>query len=351
MKDDKAVEEIYAVDMFSGAGGITQGLKQAGYSVIMATDIDKDFSTAHRHNHPNVPFLERDITELTPKEFSKSIRATPFVNGHPIHLVSGGPPCQGFSMTGRRKSDDPRNQLFQHYLNVLKELKPQFFFMENVTGMLSMKQTASGKKGEFFDHIMDMFRKVLPEYEIDYRVINMADYGVPQTRRRVIILGNRLGIPIDECFPKPDHTEDDYETVWDNIKDLTKIENDGIPNHRRMNHSKQIVERMSKVKSGKYIKKRRSNQKQTFQCVYQRLEKDKPAPTLVPGHSAFPIHPVEHRSLTFREAARLQTFPDDMEFFGSQIQQGLAVGNAVPPMFAEKLGKRIAELVREKSKD
>ena len=107
---------------------------------------------------------------------------------------------------------------------------------------------------------------------------------------------------------------------------------------------------MSKVKSGKYIKKRRSNQKQTFQCVYQRLEKDKPAPTLVPGHSAFPIHPVEHRSLTFREAARLQTFPDDMEFFGSQIQQGLAVGNAVPPMFAEKLGKRIAELIREKSK-
>lgn len=348
MAKEKSDDGIYAVDLFSGAGGITEGLKNAGYSVIMATDIDQDFSAAHRHNHPDVPFLERDITELTPKEFSKSIRATPFVNGHPIHVLSGGPPCQGFSMTGRRNSDDPRNQLFQHYIKVLKELKPQFFFMENVTGMLTMKQS-NGEK--FFDNIMTEFRKKLPGYEIDYKVVNMAEYGVPQKRRRVIVLGNRLGIPVEECFPKPDHTEDEYETVWDHIKDLTKVDNDEIPNHRRMNHSKQIVERMSKVKAGNYIAKRKSNQMQTFQCVYQRLEKDKPAPTLVPGHSAFPIHPVEHRSLTFREAARLQTFPDEMVFYGSQIKQGLAVGNAVPPLFAEKLGKRIAQLIREHSKD
>ena len=347
MAKEKSDDGIYAVDLFSGAGGITEGLKNAGMSVIMATDIDQDFSAAHRHNHPDVPFLERDITELTPKEFSKSIRATPFVNGHPIHVLSGGPPCQGFSMTGRRNSDDPRNQLFQHYIKVLKELKPQFFFMENVTGMLTMKQS-NGEK--FFDNIMAEFRKKLPGYEIDYKVVNMAEYGVPQKRRRVIVLGNRLGIPVEECFPKPDHTEEDYETVWDNIKDLTNVDNDEIPNHRRMNHSKQIVERMSKVKAGKYIAKRKSNQMQTFQCVYQRLEKDKPAPTLVPGHSAFPIHPVEHRSLTFREAARLQTFPDEMVFYGSQIKQGLAVGNAVPPLFAEKLGKRIAQLIRENSK-
>ena len=341
---------LYAVDLFSGAGGITEGLKNAGFDVLMATDIDRDFSTAHRENHPDVPFLEVDITEMTADRFHDSIRATPFVNGQSINLVSGGPPCQGFSMTGRRNSSDHRNQLFRHYLKILHRLRPEFFFMENVTGMLSMKQP-NGEK--FFDNILAMFRKVMTGYEVDFRVVNMADYGVPQSRRRVIILGNRLGIPVDECFPKPDHGDGlkPFEVVWDHIADLTKVKDDAIPNHRRMHHSKQIVERMSKVKSGKYIKKRRSNQKQTFQCVYQRLVKDRPAPTLVPGHSAFPIHPVEHRSLTFREAARLQTMPDSMVFHGSQIQQGLAVGNAVPPLFAEKLARRIGELIREGRKE
>ncbi|MGH9910747.1 MAG: DNA cytosine methyltransferase, partial [Nitrososphaerales archaeon] len=313
--------------------------------VIMATDIDHDFATAHRRNHPDIPFLEKDITLFSP-DFFKFI-----CNGHHVHLVSGGPPCQGFSMNGNRDTDDPRNKLFKHYVKILKVLNPEFFFMENVTGMLSMKN----KNGErFIDEVMRDFKK-LRGYTVDYKVINMADYGVPQTRKRVVMIGNRLGFSIDECIPVPEYGEDrkyKYEKSGKYIMGLVNVPEQALPNHRRMNHNESVVRTMSMVKEGHYMPKdlpKDSIKKKTFQTVYRRVDRNKPAPTMVPGHSAFPIHPTENRSLTFREAARLQTFRDDYVFYGTTIKQGLAVGNAVPPLFVQRLGEHLLNLLKTKT--
>ena len=338
--------KFHAIDLFSGAGGITQGLLDADYDVVMATDINHNFATAHRRNSPEVPFLETDITKITPEMFRF------LCNGHHIHLISGGPPCQGFSLNGKREGGDPRNKLFNHYVKILKIFNPEFFFMENVLGMLSLKN----EKGKLFiEQVISEFKK-LKGYNVDYRIINMADYGVPQLRKRVIIIGNRLGLSMDECLPEAEYgpgRKYPHEKCGKYIMDLVKIPEgtNEFPNHRRMDHSKDVQKTMSLVKEGKYMPKnlkQKGPKKKTFQTVYRRVNRDKPAPSMIPGHSAFPIHPTENRSLTFREAARIQTFPDYFEFFGTTIDQALAVGNAVPPLFVKKLGEHIKNLLKEK---
>lgn len=220
-------EKYNAVDLFAGAGGITEGMKNAGFRVVMATDVDHYFSTIHRRNHPDVPFLEKDITLWSPELFRF------LCNGHHVHVVSGGPPCQGFSMNGSRDVDDPRNELFKHYVKILKVLDPEFFFMENVPGMLSMK-TKTGEK--FIEYVMREFKK-LEGYVVEYRIINMADYGVPQTRKRLLIIGNRLGVPIDQCLPEAEYgpgKKYPYEAAGKYIMDLVDIANEAVPNHRRI---------------------------------------------------------------------------------------------------------------------
>lgn len=345
------IRKYNAVDLFAGAGGITEGMKRAGFNVVMATDIDHHFSTIHRLNHPDVPFLEKDITLWSPKLFRF------LCNGHRIHVVTGGPPCQGFSLNGTRNIADPRNQLFKHYIKILRILNPEFFFMENVLGILSIK-TKTGEK--FIDEVMKEFKK-LDGYIVDFRIINMADYGVPQTRRRVLIIGNRLGIPADDCLPIAEYgprRKYPYEAVGKYIMDLADAPDDSVPNHRRMKHSPEVIKTMNIVREGEYMPKHirdDSGKKKTFQTVYRRVDRNKPAPTMVPGHMAFPIHPTQNRSLTVREAARIQTFQDDYVFGNAKypvptVPQGLAVGNAVPPLFVEKLGKKILELLKAKVK-
>ena len=341
-KKIKTNEKFNAIDLFSGAGGITHGLTDADFKVIMATDINHNFATSHRRNMPKVPFLEVDITKITPETF-RSI-----CNAHHIHLISGGPPCQGFSLNGKREWEDPRNELFKHYLKILKIFNPEFFFMENVLGMLSLK---NGKGDLFIDQVISEFKK-LKGYDVGYKIINMADYGVPQLRKRVIIIGNRLGLSIDECLPEAKYgpgKEHPYETSEKHIMDLVSMPEGSIPNHRRMNHSKDVIKTMSLVKEGKYMPKDQKHsdlKKKIFQTVYRRVDRKKPAPSMIPGHSAFPIHPTENRSLTFREAARIQTFRDDFEFFGTNDDQGLAIGNAVPPLFVKQLGEHILGILK-----
>lgn len=349
-------KSLNAVDLFAGAGGITLGLDRAGFRIVLANDIDHWASSAHRRNHPEVPFVERDITKISAKTFKE------LCNSHKIHLVSGGPPCQGFSMTGARRPGDARNELFKHYIRILKSLNPNFFFMENVKGLLSMK-TKEGEK--IIDRMMKSFR-TLKGYIVDYRVFNFADYGVPQTRERVIFIGNRMGYTFSETVPPQTHSKEPNMTlngkglerwvkVGETIMDLAGKPSGYLPNHAIMNHSKTVRERMSLIPEGEMIPKKFPKgkehlKKKSFQTIYQRLARNKPAPTIVPGHMAFPIHPTKNRSLTVREAARLQTFPDNFEFFGPGISQGLQAGNAVPPVFAYRLGLHIKKLMLKKMK-
>ena len=158
-----------------------------------------------------------------------------------------------------------------------------------------------------------------------------------------------MGLSMEECLPEAEYgpgRKYPYEKCGKYIMDLVSVPEGALPNHRVMNHSKDVMKTMGLVKEGKYMPKnlkQKGPKKKTFQTVYRRVDRKKPAPSMIPGHSAFPIHPTKNRSLTFREAARIQTFRDDYEFYGTTIAQGLAIGNAVPPLFVKKLGEILLE--------
>ncbi len=265
-----------------------------------------------------------------------------------INLMLGGPPCQGFSTIGKRASSDetkrtshdPRNELVIEYARLIKEILPLFIVMENVKGILTKD------KGKYLDDVLGSLEK--NGYEVGFKLLNMADYGVPQIRERVIILGNRVGMPI--VFPEPDHGEKSKnKRPWVScgpiIEDLEGLGDISEFNHVALKHTPKIIERYKLIPQGGRLPEKElptELYRRNFGNTYKRLHADRPALTMVPGNDAFPIHPKLNRSLTVREAARIQTFPDDFIFMGNRRQQGHQVGNAVPPLFSEKLAIVIA---------
>ena len=187
------------IDLFCGAGGLHMGFEKAGYDIRLCVDNDPLVEKTHKRNFPDIPFINRDIRKLSAEEVKK------YLNGEEVDIIIGGPPCQGFSTIGKRVSSnpevraehDPRNELVLTYAELIEELHPKFIVMENVKGILTMKN------GAYFSTVMSALRK--SGYEVDYRLINMADYGVPQVRERVVIIGNRVGMPV--TFPEPDHSD------------------------------------------------------------------------------------------------------------------------------------------------
>ena len=194
-------------------------------------------------------------------------------------------------------------------------------------------------------------------YDARYKLINMADYGVPEIRERVIILGNRVGLPVE--FPQPDHSDNPndglpmWENCWSVIKDLVDLPDTPEFNHVALKHTPKNIERYKLIPEGGRLPENAlppELYRKNFGNTFKRLSRTRPALTMVPGNDAFPIHPVLNRSLTVREAARIQTFPDEMIFEGNRRQQGHQVGNAVPPLFSEKLAKFILTQI-EKAKE
>ena len=266
-----------------------------------------------------------------------------------MDLIIGGPPCQGFSTIGKRLVKDPRNELVFEFIRFVKVIKPKVFLMENVRGLLS------ANNGLIKDAITAEFEKI--GYNVTHEVICAADYGVPQMRYRVLFLGIRKDLKTMPTFPEKTVTKDHYVTVGDVIMDLVGQENQ-FPNHVPMNHNDIVKKRISLIKEGEGIpdaglpedvaKGSRSdytdNTIKNFSHVYRRLSRTKPATTMVPGHNAFPLHPTEDRSLTVREAARIQTFPDDVIFEGTRQNQCIQVGNAVPVKLAYEMAEHIKKL-------
>ena len=221
--------------------------------------------------------------------------------------------------------------------------------MENVKGMLTLD------KGAYLENVM----KTLHEagYNAEYRLINMADYGVPEIRNRVIIIGNRVGLPV--AFPNPDHSDnpDDGLPGWTTcgsvLKDLVDMPDNPQFNHVALKHTPKNIERYKLIPQGGRLPEDNlppELYRKNFGNTFKRLDPNRPALTMVPGNDAFPIHPTLHRSLTVREAARIQTFPDWVIFEGNRRQQGHQVGNAVPPVFSHKLGDFIKTQI-EKAKE
>ena len=345
------------IDLFSGAGGIGLGFCAAGYQQIFSADFDAGVAKTHRYNHKEIPFIEGDLSD---KKIFNQIKKD---YGHiDIDVIVGGPPCQGFSIFGNRRflnskdynpHDDERNKLIFTYLDYVKLFNPKWFLIENVPGLVSLDD------GWFIKSLIKEVEK-LGYKNHDYRVINTADYGVPQKRKRFILIANRTGNiipwPKPKYFETPEEWQYPFRTVNEVITGLdTKTSESAYKNHMPMNHSEDVKERFSYIKEGlklnpddlpKNLQISRSGKKiQSFSKVFFRLDRNKPSPTLVPGHSAFPIHPWLNRQLTIREAARIQTFPDEIEFLGSTGQQCKQVGNAFPPMAAEIFANAIFKAI------
>lgn len=345
------------IDLFAGCGGLSLGFMQAGFEINQAVEFDPIIAKTYQINHPGVNLIIDDI---------KNIDTTGIFNGVDADIIIGGPPCQGFSMAGARIRhgfiDDPRNYLFKHYFNVVKEVRPKVFIMENVKGIATMQG------GRIFEEIQRIFQDADAlggkPYRLFHRVINAANFGVPQRRERMIIIGTLIeNVDIEDLWEKTaeDIRKDiptyfDSVTVRDAIGNLPMTTLDGIidnpipktdyelylscgkktiTNHIRSKHSKTAIERMQQIKNGENYKVLNENIKSIHSGSYGRLCWDEQASTITtrfdtPAGGRF-IHPVEDRTLTPREAARIQSFPDSYAFYGDKRSISRQIGNAVPP--------------------
>lgn len=332
------------IDLFSGAGGLMRGFMDAGMTPVFSVEVWQPAIETHNLNYPQVPIITKDIRKIENTDLTKYIGK--------VDVIIGGPPCQGFSTIGKRLVKDPRNELVFEFIRFVNVIKPKMFLMENVRGLLS----SDGGKTKMA--IEEEFKSI--GYSVISKVICAADYGVPQLRNRIFFLGIRNDLSAPLSFPQPTHTRDHYTTVGDAINDLIGKENT-ISNHVPMKHNKTVEARISCIKEGEGIPKEglpdevacgsrsdyKNNKIKNFSHVYRRLSRFRSATTMVPGHNAFPLHPTENRSLTVREAARIQTFPDDVVFCGNRQNQCIQVGNAVPVLLAYHFAKHIKKILAE----
>lgn len=357
------------VDLFCGAGGLSHGFTQAGYEVLFGSDIDPTFGRTFMASHPKARFSATPIQALTVDDVLQVTRLKP----GELDVLVGGPPCQGYSVYNHgRGEQDPRAGLFREYLRLVCGLQPKWLVMENVTGLKSI----SG--GRLIDSILAEIRAAGYE-NVSYQVLKAEEFGVPQERRRIVFIANRLDIPVE--FPKISHDGKvkPFVTVWDAIGDLPPIErqwefeaganyvsppqNDyqtslrlnskTAPNHYGPRLSKVNLDRIRHIPQGGswrdvpvdllpagMKKAKRSDHTKR----YGRPRPTDLACTILTKcdiHWGAYIHPVQNRAFTVREAARLQSFSDDFVFYGSMTEQFVQVGNAVPPLLARAIARTI----------
>jgi len=327
MKD----KDLYYVDLFSGSGGLTLGFEEAGFKNVFSIDSESSFCDTYEKNFPSHKLIRGNVESLSKGDILELVR------GKNVDVVVGGPPCQGFSIAGnigRRFLEDPRNHLFKEFVRYVKIIKPKYFVMENVARLYTHN------RGSTRDEILNTFISIGYE-NVECKILNSADYGVPQTRKRVIFIGSRDGKNI--LFPTPSYTE--YRTVKDAIGDLPVInsgEDSKVPNHIAMNHSVAMLDKMRHVKDGgnrndipAEIRPQTGDARK-----YIRYNSSKPSVT-VTGDMRKVFHYDNNRALTVRELARIQTYPDSFVFLGTSSSQQQQVGNSVPPLMAEAIAKQI----------
>jgi DNA (cytosine-5)-methyltransferase 1 len=321
------------IDLFSGAGGFSLGFDNTGFQNVFSIDIAPSFCETYAYNFPEHQLIEKDICELADseieylKEFDK------------IDVVIGGPPCQGFSIAGnigRKFVDDPRNRLFKEFVRVVKVIKPRFFVMENVARLYTHN------KGETRKEIIRDFEKL--GYKVDCKILNSADYGVPQVRKRVIFIGSETNQEIE--FPSKEVEK--YISVKEALSSYPKLESgeqSSVPNHIAMSHSEQMLTKMSYVTDGGDRNQIPVKIRPTSGDVrkYIKYASEKPS-VCVTGDMRKIFHYEQNRALTVRELAKLQSFPDDFIFKGTRISQQQQVGNSVPPKMAEAIAKVIIKM-------
>ncbi|WP_333669609.1 DNA cytosine methyltransferase [Acinetobacter guillouiae] len=390
------MKRYQVLDLFSGAGGMAEGFLQAGFDIPFASDRSPQAALTYEYRHRDqlgyrLNYFCGDVQVLAEEKTLKEFLGNDLYN---IDVICGGPPCQGFSMAGKRNPDDLRNQLVRSYINILKQVQPKYFVMENVTGILSAK--FSSYQGQSQNYENELVTKVLlKEFkEIGYKnvlieTLDASEYGVPQRRKRVIFLGTRDDISIQLLHPLP--LKSKKVTTKDAISDLEKIENGSkveeyrnkakseyqiesrngrtpnskdkkvksqkLSNHETSKHTSLVVERFNLLAPGEDFKKIYNNLSEEQQERYKtrkhncrRMLQNEPSPTVLTLPDDM-VHYSKNRILTVRELARLQSFDDSFEFLGKRTTGGVLrkqetpqytlVGNAVPPLLAKAIALEI----------
>lgn len=371
------------VDLFSGAGGLTFGfyyklinnefIQNENCEIVFANEWDKCAAEAFRKNFPSINMINKDIKSLTEKEIKENIA------DKEIDLIIGGPPCQSYSTIGRRKYDD-KAKMYEEYYRLLSIIKPKMFLFENVKGMLSMKNPNGGK---VIEDIKKSFDSI--EYNIDFRVLDAANYGVPQHRERVFIIGWRKDLNIKWSFENIEKSKKQI-SIKQAINDLPSVSagtnvtsyNGKQPTNSYQKlmrkHSKHIschfspvygnkiqtiINHVTQGKGKNYINElvdkglipKEYRLTSGYDNTYGRLIENQPSTTITNNMSTPSglrcIHYTENRALTPREGARIQSFPDWFEFVGTKKDITTQIGNAVPPLLAMKIATQIEKVLSE----
>ncbi len=373
-------EQFLMADLFAGCGGLSLGLEQAGFTPWFANEINPLFFNTYRHNHnlPDANYFVGDINQLNKNlsEYKEVLKD--------ITIVCGGPPCQGFSMANRQRLiNDKRNNLYKAYIYFLSRVRPKFFIMENVRGMA---KRADEIKQDFKDFLGD-------DYQYDCRILNAQDYGVPQNRERFIFIGNRVGVDVKLIFEEIEKQKRSPFVLKDALSGLPTLGNkeqkgaknvenstsgfteldfeydvndfysfingdreiDKLYNHKNRYNNSRDIEIFSRLPQGANSLHPSiqdimpyTSRNHIFKDKYFKLDEGKICKTIT-AHMKFDchmyIHPWEARGLSPREAARMQTFPDDYVFTGTQNNWYAQIGNAVPVKLSEAIGKAIMKFL------
>lgn len=358
------MKQYNIIDLFAGVGGLSYGFsKLPQFNIVAANEIEKDIAIAYTLNHPNAEMLNCDINNLTEDVLEKTLK------GQKIDIVVGGPPCQSYSTLGKRQNDERAN-LFMEYKRVLKILQPKAFVFENVVGLLSMN------KGTLFKQIQAEFEEL--GYTLQHEVLDAVDFGVPQHRERVILVGFKGKNPF--VYPTPTHGDGlkPYVTLKDAIGDLPTLESgEGKSNYAASitneflefvrGDNQSVVEEHISPRNGEHLikimKALKDGQskndlpedirpKSGYGNTYAKLWWNRPSTTITRNFacpsSSRCIHPRDSRALSIREGARLQSFPDDYKFYGSSGMKRLEIGNAVPPLLSIAIAKQMLEALEQK---
>ena len=327
-----------AVDLFSGAGGLAFGFRTAGWRVALAVEHDRHAAQTYRANHPGTPVIEGDVGALSVSDIQ--IVCPGLVEPH---AVLAGPPCQGYSAAGSRDPDDPKNLLYEHVARLANGLRARLIVMENVPGVRRVNGVG------FIDRILKTFRRGRNAEAHD---VIAAEFGVPQNRHRLLFLARRKDLGAAPTRPQPTHSLSgdgllpqvprldallcgELELPAGMDADPVVLEDGSlVPNASTMSHSREVIRKISRIAPGK------------GPISYRRLERDV-ARTLVAGHRALPVHPWLHRTISVREAARIQGFPDNYAFCGPRANQPLQVANAVPPPLAAALADHLLVFIAD----
>lgn len=322
------------VDLFAGVGGLSMGFDDNGFVTVMANDFDQDAANTFKLNHPHVKFIDGDVAKIDEQLIRKTIGDTE------VDVMMGGIPCQSFSMAGRRirkgidHSDDPRHFLYKEYFRLLDIMNPKVAIIENVRGILS------SHGGEIMKEILISFEN--HGYKADYKLLDASDYGVPQARQRVIIIANRISQ--ENIFPDKHDKKIPVGDVLKNIPEDAK-------NHEKRYLSGKTLERVKLIKPGQNwtFLPADMQTKSIHSGAYGRIDPAKPSKTLTTRFDTpsvgYVTHPEEDRTLTVREGARIQTFPDSFVFTGARMQQYKQVGNAVPVKLGYELSKGVKKML------